>query len=98
MGKRGEDTGKRRYDAFISYCHGGKDSKLAERLQVLLESYRLPKSEKRLRVFRDNTELIGRQRFGRRASGGAGTVPLFDFRLFGENQGLPMVHGGDPAV
>ena len=57
VGKRGEDTGKRRYDAFISYCHGGKDSKLAERLQVLLESYRLPKSEKRLRVFRDNTEL-----------------------------------------
>ena len=38
VGKRGEDTGKRRYDAFISYCHGGKDSKLAERLQGLLES------------------------------------------------------------
>lgn len=57
VGKQGEGAGKRQYDAFISYCHGGKDAKLAERLQALLESYRLPKSEKRLRVFRDNTEL-----------------------------------------
>mgnify|MGYP002515730185 CR=1 FL=1 len=45
------------YDAFISYRHLPGDAKLAARLQTLLESYRLPGSGKRLRVFRDDTEL-----------------------------------------
>ena len=55
--RKEEGPGARRYDAFLSYCHGGRDAKLAERLQTLLENYRLPGSGRRLRVFRDNTEL-----------------------------------------
>lgn len=57
MKKDQDTTREQSYDAFISYRHLPKDAKLAERLQTLLESYRLPKSGRRLRVFRDNTEL-----------------------------------------
>lgn len=49
------------YDAFISYRHIAPDKPIAERLQKLLETYVLPKelrSEgKKLRLFRDETEL-----------------------------------------
>ncbi|MDL2313559.1 TIR domain-containing protein [Desulfovibrio sp. OttesenSCG-928-C14] len=53
-----------RYDAFISYCHGGLDGLVAEQLHRLLESYRVPPAiakktgKKRIRrVFRDRDEL-----------------------------------------
>ena len=45
------------YDAFISYRHMPLDKAVAERLQVLLESFRLPKNTKKLRIFRDQSEL-----------------------------------------
>lgn len=63
--KKGQDTTQEQsYDAFISYRHLPKDARLAERLQTLLESYRLPKNGKRLRVFRDNTELPASSNLG----------------------------------
>ena len=51
------------YDAFISYRHLPLDKAVAEKLQTLLEAYRLPRSmkgrarERINRVFRDQSEL-----------------------------------------
>lgn len=45
------------YDAFISYRHMPLDKAVAERLQVLLENFRLQKKAERLRIFRDQSEL-----------------------------------------
>ncbi|MDE6202695.1 MAG: hypothetical protein K2G19_04390, partial [Lachnospiraceae bacterium] len=45
------------YDAFISYRHMPLDKAVAERLQILLENFRLQKHTKRLRIFRDQSEL-----------------------------------------
>ncbi len=44
------------FDAFISYRHMPLDKAVAERLQVLLESFRL-KNTRKLRIFRDQSEL-----------------------------------------
>ena len=50
-----------KYDAFISYRHVSPDKPIAERLQKLLETYVPPKEirggAKKLRLFRDETEL-----------------------------------------
>ena len=53
-----------KYDAFISYRHGGLDGRVAEKLHKLLETYRIPPAiakrigKKRLsRIFRDREEL-----------------------------------------
>ncbi|MDL2272567.1 TIR domain-containing protein [Desulfovibrio sp. OttesenSCG-928-I05] len=53
-----------RYDAFISYRHGGLDGQVAERLHAMLETFRVPGDiaakcgKKRIaRVFRDREEL-----------------------------------------
>ena len=53
-----------RYDAFISYRHGGLDGQVAERLHHLLETFRIPRpiakkiGKKSLsRIFRDKEEL-----------------------------------------
>ena len=53
-----------RYDAFISYRHGGLDGRVAEKLHKMLESYRVPEAiakrtgkKKLARVFRDREEL-----------------------------------------
>lgn len=53
-----------RYDAFISYRHGGLDGQVAERLHTMLETFRVPADiaakigKKRIaRVFRDREEL-----------------------------------------
>ena len=52
-----------KYDAFISYRHLSPDKPIAEKLQKLLEEYAPPKSvndgkgKKKLRLFRDESEL-----------------------------------------
>lgn len=53
-----------KYDAFISYRHGGLDGLVAEKLHKMLETYRIPSAiakktgKKRIkRVFRDREEL-----------------------------------------
>ncbi len=55
---------KFKYDFFISYKHGDRDSKISGYLQKKLESYKIPKEikkkcgkEKITRVFRDREEL-----------------------------------------
>lgn len=56
-------SGEYKYDAFISYRHLAPDKPVAEKLQKLLEAYVPPKSArdgqkaKKLRLFRDETEL-----------------------------------------
>lgn len=48
------------YKAFISYRHNSFDKKVAERLQRMLESYKVPKGmskKEKWRIFRDETEL-----------------------------------------
>jgi hypothetical protein len=58
------DREKQRYDAFISYRHGGLDSLVAEKLHHMLETYTIPRviakkigKRKLTRVFRDREEL-----------------------------------------
>lgn len=60
----GPGDGAFKYDAFISYRHGGDDALIAERLHQMLEGFRTPASlvkagiARRLtRVFRDRDEL-----------------------------------------
>lgn len=58
-----------RYDAFISYRHQAPSKPIAERLQKLLETYVPPKElrgeGKKLRLFRDETELPTSSDLGR---------------------------------